>query len=250
MFQSQGEKYMFNRPKYKEFARIQLKKRWTMPVVMTLISFALLILLEIPYVQNLMDALQKQAVGSSNLWTSYKQILESHKETQLERICSWASFFISAIITVAQYFVYLKMSRSPEPVHFGDFMEGFNNWWRAILASLWMYLWVLLWTLLFIIPGIVKAIAYSQTYFIVTEFPEIPVTKAVDISKRITKGFKWDLFVMWLSFAGWGLVCCITCGIGFIWLVPYMNMSMINAYHGLLKHALEAQIITAEDLKR
>jgi uncharacterized membrane protein len=241
---------MFNRQKYKEFARIQLKKRWGIPVVMTLITFAITILLEIPYARNMIDTVGQQgAASSSNLWTVYSQVMHSYKQTGLESVCGWISFFISAIITVAGYHVYLKMSRGPEPVHFGDFMEGFNNWWRAILASLWMYLWILLWTLLFIIPGIVKTIAYSQTYFIITEFPEISVTRALDISKRITKGYKGDLFVMWISFIGWGLLSCITCGIGFIWLVPYISMSMTNAYHGLMKNALEAQIITVEDLK-
>jgi uncharacterized membrane protein len=244
-------KYMFNRPKYKEFARIQLKKRWALPIIMTLITFAITALLEVPYTRNLIDFFEEQGtVSVSSFWTTYKQIMESYKETTLERICGWASFFITAIITVAQYYVYLKMSRGPEPVHFGDFMEGFSNWWRAVLASLWMYFWIILWTLLFVIPGIVKMIAYSQTYFIITEFPEIPVTKALDISKLITKGFKGDLFIMWMSFIGWGFLCCLSCGIGFIWLIPYINMSMTNAYHGLMKHALETKIITAEDLKQ
>jgi uncharacterized membrane protein len=242
---------MFNRKKYKEFARIQLKKRWILPIVMTLITIAITVLLEVPYTKNLMDTFEKQGVASaSNFWVTYRQILMSYKETPLERICGWLSFFISAIITVAQYHVYLKMSRGPEPVRFGDFMEGFNHWGRAIIASLWMYLWIILWSLLFIIPGIVKIVAYSQTYFIITEFPETSVTKALDISKLITKGFKWNLFVMWMSFIGWGIISCLTCGIGFIWLVPYMNMSMTNAYHGLMKHALETQIITEEDLKQ
>ena len=241
---------MFNRKKYKEFARIQLKKRWGIPVVMTLITFAITFLLEIPYTQNIIAAASGQsASSSSSLRTVYRQLIRSYQPTGLERICGWISFFTSAIIAVAGYHVYLRMSRGPDPVHFGDFMEGFNNWWRAILASLWMSLWIFLWTLLFIIPGIIKTIAYSQTYFIITEFPEISIIKALDISKRITKGYKFDLFVMGLSFIGWGILSCITCGIGFIWLTPYINMSMTNAYHGLIKNALEAQIITVEDLR-
>jgi len=242
---------MFNRPKYKEFARIQLKKRWTIPVVMTITAFVISSLLEVPYTRNLISSFQQLGTAASaNFWSTYRQVFANYKETTLERVCSWASFFIAAIVSVAQYHVYLKMSHSPEPVHFDDFMEGFSNWWRAILASLWMYLWIILWTLLFIIPGFVKMIAYSQMYFIIAEFPDISVTKALDISKRITKGYKWDLFVMWMSFIGWAVLCIFTCGIGFIWLTPYINMSMVNAYHGLMKRALESQIITAEELKR
>ena len=37
---------MFDRKKYKQFAKMQLSKRWITPVIMTLICFAILFLLE------------------------------------------------------------------------------------------------------------------------------------------------------------------------------------------------------------
>ena len=35
-------------------------------------------------------------------------------------------------------------------------------------------------------------------------------------------GRKIDLFVLGVTFIGWHIVCNITCGIGYLWLVPYM----------------------------
>lgn len=140
------------------------------------------------------------------------------------------------------------MSRSPEPVSLKGFVEGLNNWARALLGALWQLLWVFLWSLLFLIPGIVKAYAYSQMFFIITEYKDVSVTKAMRISMLITKGHKWDLFVMDLSFLGWAILCGLTLGIGALWLEPYMNMSKVNAYHAMLKEALESGLLKPEDL--
>ena len=140
------------------------------------------------------------------------------------------------------------MSRSPEPVTFGVFIEGFNNWARAILGILWESLWIFLWTLLFVIPGIIKAIAYSQMFYIIVEYKDISVTKAMRISIDITRGHKWDLFVMYLSFIGWDILSALTLGILELWLAPYKNMTYTNAYHALIKEAIEKGIIKPEDL--
>jgi uncharacterized membrane protein len=65
---------------------------------------------------------------------------------------------------------------------------------------------------------------------------------------KITKGYKWDIFMMYLSFLGWMILSMLSCGIGFLWLIPYMNLSSANAYKFLLENALEKNRITKEDL--
>ena len=107
---------------------------------------------------------------------------------------------------------------------------------------------VIAWSLLFIIPGIVKHYSYCMTRFIVMEYPEIPVTKALRISKVITYGHRMDIFIMELSFLGWSLLCLLTCGIGFFWLNPYMQLSLTNAYHSILTEAIETGKLKKEDL--
>ena len=68
------------------------------------------------------------------------------------------------------------------------------------------------------------------------------------ISMEITKGHKWDLFILSLSFIGWALLVPLTGGILYFWLMPYMNMTYVNAYHSLMKEALESGRIKPEDL--
>lgn len=47
------------------------------------------------------------------------------------------------------------------------------------------------------------------------------------------KGFKLKLFLLYLSFIGWGILCVVTLGIGFLWLTPYINASKAVFYDNL-----------------
>ncbi|MBQ5999835.1 MAG: DUF975 family protein [Treponema sp.] len=231
---------MFDRKKYKKYAKLQLKNRWKIPVFMTLICSIIIILLEAPdfkefyedYIR-LMDSSIAQISNNSSFYSQLRMMI---------------SMLIEYVILFAQLHVYIKISRSPAPIYFQDFIDGFNLWSRGILAGLWESLWTFLWSLLFIIPGIVKHYAYSQTKFLVTEYQDLSITKAMKVSITITHGHKADLFIMDLSFIGWLLLCALSCGIGIFWYVPYKTMTMTNAYHSLLKDAISLGIITSEDL--
>lgn len=242
---------MFDRLKYKQFARIQLKNRWTVPVLTTLFVSIIMLLLQIPEAKGVWDSdALSNVINSADPWKAYWTFMASYKEPDYLRWVNIITSLISVILFTAQIHVYLKMSQGPEPVTFGDFIEGLANWWRAIIAGIWTFLWTFLWTLLFIIPGIVKSIAYSQIFYLITEYPGLSAGQAMRISTTITRGYKGNLFAMYLSFIGWGLLCCCTCGIGFLWLIPYINMSLTNAYHGLLKQAFESHSISPEDFTK
>ena len=47
------------------------------------------------------------------------------------------------------------------------------------------------------------------------------------------KGHKFDLFYLYLSFIGWFILSILTCGVGFIWLIPYVQMSVAAFYEDL-----------------
>ena len=241
---------MFDRKKYKYFARQQLKSRWNIPAIITIISGLVMIIFSIPELVETFRAIPE-------LWTldftdsnSYSIAVKMITGENTSTLLSYIQLAVSAIFEMAAICVYLKMSRSPNPVHLSDFFEGLNNWARAILAQLLVTVWVFLWSLLFFFPGIIKAIAYSQTMFIAAEYKTVSVSKALRISKIITNGHKMDLFVMHLSFIGWAILASIPAGLGFIFLIPYMNLSFINAYHAMMKEALETGSIKPEDLQK
>ena len=235
---------MFERKKYKSFAKTQLSGRWGIPILVTLFVTIISNIFSIPEVMQLW----KNGYFTSILAGEFRAALNISATTETPMITSIIQLIVSAILEIASINVYLKMSRSPEPVSFADFLEGFNNWARAVLAIIWQALWIFIWMMLFIIPGIIKAFAYSQTFYIIAEFKDVSVTKAMRISIEITKGRKWDLFVMYLSFLGWDIISLFTCGILQLWLMPYKNMTYTNAYHALMKEALESGRIKPEDL--
>ncbi len=110
---------------------------------------------------------------------------------------------------------------------------GFQNFGNAVGAYLLMVLFVFLWTLLFIIPGIIAAIAYSQTFFILADDPTISPMDALKKSKEMMDGYKFKYFCLQLRFFGLALLCILTLGIGFLWLAPYMYVTYANFYEDI-----------------
>ncbi|MBP3256803.1 MAG: DUF975 family protein [Bacteroidales bacterium] len=107
---------------------------------------------------------------------------------------------------------------------------NFSNYWKKIGGMLLVGILTFLWSLLFIIPGIIKAFSYSMTPYILDENPELGASEAIHRSRMMMKNHKFDLFWLYLSFIGWFLLCCITCGIGFLWLAPYMDTAKAAFY--------------------
>lgn len=156
---------------------------------------------------------------------------------------------ITGVLNLALVVFFTILTQTHDHICFSDFLDSLNFWATGILASFWMTLWTILWSLLFFIPGMIKAIAYSQTYFILAENPEISVKKAVTLSKIITKGYKGDIFIFYLSFIGWIFLSMVTGGIGFIFLIPYFTSSSVFQYRFLKKQALETKILDQADFQ-
>ncbi len=200
---------MFNRVAYKKIAKQQLQGRWFTPVIATLLTILIM----------------------SGLGASVRIIL----------------FVAAAVLNIANVHLFITLSHTKEKQSLSVFIQGFSRWLDGLLSLLWFTLWVILWSIFFIIPGFVKAYSYSQMFFIIAEYPDMDVRKAMNLSKKLTKGYKLDLFIMNLSFIGWLILSGFTGGILLLWVIPYMFMTNINAYHSIKQQALDAGIVTNED---
>lgn len=109
--------------------------------------------------------------------------------------------------------------------------------WATLLLS---QLYVFLWTLLLVVPGLIKSYSYAMTPFVLADDPNISYNAAIDRSCALMDGHKLDLFLLDLSFIGWILLSLLTCGIGFLWLIPYMQASHALYYRQLTENT-EAQ---------
>lgn len=119
------------------------------------------------------------------------------------------------------------------PLSMGQLFEGFEAFGTALVAYILMAIFVLLWMLLLIIPGIIAALAYSMTYFILKDHPQLSALEAIRLSRQMMRGNKWKYFCLQWRFFGWMLLCLLTCGIGVFWLMPYMMASQVCFYEDL-----------------
>lgn len=106
-------------------------------------------------------------------------------------------------------------------------------WLSAILLEILVSIFTTLWALLFIIPGIIAAISYSMVSYLLIDNEDSSPIDIIKKSKFLMKGYKWDFFVFVLSFVGWSLLAVLTFGILLIWLVPYMQISLVLYYEKL-----------------
>ncbi len=143
-----------------------------------------------------------------------------------------AAIIVTPAFALSLVRIYLNVTAGGQP-EAKDAFCGFDDFWSAFKVQFLVGLYTFLWSLLFIIPGIIKAYSYSQAMYILAENKGKPALECIEESKQMTDGHKAELFVLGLSFIGWGLLCAITFGIAAIWVAPYMQATMTNAYRWL-----------------
>ena len=127
---------------------------------------------------------------------------------------------------------FLKLSRN-EDVEVNELWSKTGMIGTFIVAAILISLFTTLWSLLFIIPGIIATYSYSMTLYILLDNPDMKVMDAIKESKEMMKGHKMDLFILQLSFIGWMLLGALLIFIPYLWLIPYMNITMCNFYNNL-----------------
>lgn len=203
---------MINRAELKQLAKSQLSGKWGSGVLITfvygLICFGMIIFGLIPVIGSII------------------------------------SLIIAGPLVMGLVIAYIKFVKEGNPLEVGDLFQGFNDFGRAVGMYLWFLLWLILWYLLLFIPGIIKAISYSQCFYIIADNPNVKVKEALKISMKMTQGYKWQIFVLSLSFLGWFLISFV---IGLLWLNPYMYTTFTNLYYKLKQLSIEKGVCTEED---
>lgn len=111
---------------------------------------------------------------------------------------------------------------------------GFKNYGKTLALYIINSIFVALWSLLLIVPGIIKAISYSMSYYILIDQPELDANDARKQSMALMEGHKWKYFCLQLSFIGWLLLCLLTLGILSFWVTPYINTANAEFYQSLI----------------
>lgn len=146
-------------------------------------------------------------------------------------------FLISGPMMLGLSVFSLALARKQEAsIH--QLFVGFNDFVRNFVAYLLMALFILLWAILLIVPGIIAALSYSQTFFILAEDKTIGARDALRKSKAMMEGHKKELFFLGLNFLGWLVLSILTLGVGFLWFVPYIQVTMALFYDKVSQKSL------------
>ena len=151
-------------------------------------------------------------------------------------------YFVVKIFAIGTVYSMLDWVRNPQrEIHpVSDSTIGFTKAyaWPIICLQICQLVLIFLWSLLLIVPGIIKAFAYSQTYFVYKDLlaatpagqPRPRYRDAITRSRQLMVGHKFEYFVLQLSFIGWAILSGLTMGIGQLWLTPY-RFGVFAAYY-------------------
>lgn len=148
--------------------------------------------------------------------------------------------------TIAASGYYLNHIRGFNPEWKSLYKEGIDNYGSYLVTGVLVNVFTFLWSLLFVVPGIIKALSYSQANYVIHDNPRLKGKEAIEISKRMTNGFKGDLFSMYLSFIGWYILVGLTGGILSIYVTPYVETTAAMYYENLKRYSIENGIVAPE----
>ena len=205
---------------YRAQARETLKGRWNEMALLVFVLACIGCAVSIPV-----------AVGASFASMNYDM-------TWLHLGGGGCNFLFSILVLVplsyAFYNLCLQYARKEELTdsYFATLFKDFGaNWSKYVGSGLLVYILVCLIAVpTLLIGAIILGLAYGMVPFIVHDNPDMSVRDILRTSRLMMRGHKWELFVLELTFIGWGLLCILTLYIGFFWLQPYMTTSFAHFY--------------------
>ena len=102
-------------------------------------------------------------------------------------------------------------------------------------------------SILLSIPYIIKTYSYRMTPWILADNPAIGYRRALQLSKVMTRGHKWNIFVLDLSFIGWYLLGFLACCIGTIFVIPYVYAVQAELFAVLRTESVASGQCTMEE---
>ena len=146
------------------------------------------------------------------------------------------SLLLAGPLQLGLCFFFLNLVKGKE-TRFELLFEGFKPLATVLLAYAIITTLTVVGLILLLVPGIVVALGFSMTYYIIAEDPEISFQTALEQSWKLTDGYKMELLELNLRFIPWyllGLLCFI---VGVFAVVPWHNTTLALYYHYLKENA-------------
>lgn len=191
-------------------------------------------------------------------------------------IVFWAGWLVLSVMSVNMYGAYVKLYEGRRASVGELFTGLGTRFFRKLGGFLWMMLWIMIWSLpsivvstvlayisgalvvtrnpwggqigfqlsgwyallaiLCFIPVIIKALSYYAVPYILGYHTEVKAIQTLRLSKRMTKGHRGKIFVMYLSFIGWAILGLlpIIVGIPFLFAPRMVGLGLLLLFLGIL----------------
>ena len=144
-----------------------------------------------------------------------------------------ATIFLTGPVSFGLALAFLHKARGVYRFEFGELFSGFDNFVDTMVLGLMQILIPFLW---FLIPiagiyfGIRKAYSYSLAMYVKADNPRATWQECLKRSTALMEGYRWKLFCLQFSLIGWMILGAILCGVGILWIDPYLNACKANFY--------------------
>lgn len=216
---------------YRAAARETLEGRWNETALMTLIIIAIPALLGVSTVCFPFMGLDEMSSIVMN--------------SSVNGLTTLVSILVIVPLECAMYNVFVSMIRgtmendTPVKEMFVFFKQDWVRYVKTYILEMIIIFLISLITLG--IGGIIFSYAYAMVPYLLHDYPELGAREALRMSRELMKGHKWDLFVLQLTFLGWIILAILTCGIGLLWLTPYMSAAQGHFYQDLKDELIEEE---------
>lgn len=110
------------------------------------------------------------------------------------------------------------------------------------ISKLQMVLAIL--SIIFVIIYFPISFMLSQVFYLSQYYPEYGVKQVIKLSIQIMKGHKWRLFCLNVSFIPMYLLGILSLGIGFLWIIPYVQATQTEFFLDLVNPKIGYSEIT------
>ena len=218
---------MFTASEFRRIARDKLRGHWGRSV---LVTFIVSLICGMSGIYNLIRDLGHMdydllfSGNYSDFLAGYTSVETAGSVfgTLMSLALSIAVILFSGALALGHCKYYIDLVAENRQDEVSVIFSRFDIFLKAMGLNLFMALFIWLWSLLFIVPGIIAAYSYRLAPYLMAENPNLGIREAVNMSKELMAGHKWRLFCLNLSFIGWGILSALTCGIGDLWLNPYI----------------------------
>ena len=152
--------------------------------------------------------------------------------SELNRYGEIVSFLLAGPLQLGLCFFFLNLIKGKE-TRFELLFEGFKPLVTVLLSYAIITVLTVVGLVLLVIPGIVVALGFSMTYYIIAEDPEISFQAALEQSWKLTDGYKMELLELNLRFIPWYLLGVLCLIVGVLAVIPWYNTTLALYYEDL-----------------